>query len=84
MNNLLANVATIPAPSVRVVMPSKHEVPPRIRRYETAEARNWLFDCFGDDLDAFAIINTGSAITIFQLIQRHYEGGWAAFIKDAA
>jgi len=70
---------------VTLTMPTSHtDLPPRIRRDEVREARAWLMDCFGDDDDAFAIIDTASAITIFMLVQKHYEGGWDAFIKAGA
>jgi len=77
--NFLGSAVTL-TPKPVFTMPASYELPPRIKREEVREARGWLFDCFGDDDDAFAIIDVASAITIFLLIQKHYEGGWAAFV----
>ena len=43
------------------------------------EARDWIADCW-DDVDVASL----SDAEIRAGVQRHYEGGWAAFARDAA
>lgn len=43
------------------------------------EARAWIADCtWADDIDAYSL--TGDQVR--RGVQRHYEGGWAAFAAD--
>ena len=45
------------------------------------EARGWIADCeWADDFDVDAL----TAEQIRRGIDRHYDGGWAGFVRDAA
>jgi len=46
-----------------------------------AEARGWIADCtWADDVNVKAL----STEQVKRGIQRHYDGGWAQFVKDGA
>lgn len=45
------------------------------------EAQRWVLDCVWADLDDESVAElTGEQIV--KGVQRHYEGGWAAFVRD--
>lgn len=46
------------------------------------EARAWLTDCFGSGEEDAAIIDEIPDRRIREAINRHYEGGWDAFILN--
>lgn len=57
--------------------------PPAPKPHQTAlvplfEASLWLADCFGDEILEWI---TNDAMTR-RLVERHYCGGWAAFLKE--
>jgi hypothetical protein len=43
-------------------------------------AREWLIECFGDQQDE---IEEASDREIKAEVDRHYDGGWAAFLTQA-
>jgi hypothetical protein len=43
-----------------------------------SEARDWIWDCFSDTVDASTLTDP----EVRQGIERHYDGGWAQFEKD--
>ena len=43
-------------------------------------AREWLIECFGGQADE---IEEASDREIKREVERHYEGGWAAFLTQA-
>ena len=46
-----------------------------------AEARDWIADCtWADDFDPYEL----TPEQVKRGIQRHYDGGWAAFVQDGA
>lgn len=49
------------------------------QRLLVAQARGWIADSF-DDVDAFELTDS----EVIQGVQRHYDGGWAAFLEDVA
>ena len=46
-----------------------------------SEARSWLADCGWADEPDFAAMTDEQ---IRRGVQRHYDGGWAQFVSDAA
>lgn len=44
------------------------------------EARGWIADCFGADVDVALL----SDRAVIEGVQRHYEGGWAAFVATSS
>ena len=44
------------------------------------DAREWLIECFGDQADE---IEEASDAQIKREVDRHYDGGWPAFIAQA-
>jgi len=50
---------------------------------QVAEARAWIADCGWADLTP-AKVQRLTRAQVIAGIARHYEGGWAAFIADAA
>jgi hypothetical protein len=43
-------------------------------------AREWLIECFGDQADE---IEEASDREIKAEVERHYDGGWSAFVAQA-
>ena len=43
-------------------------------------AREWLVECFGDQADE---IEESSDAQIKREVERHYDGGWSAFLTQA-
>ena len=44
-----------------------------------AEARGWITDCW-DDVDPDEMDDD----TVVDAVRRHYDGGWAQFLRDIA
>ena len=42
------------------------------------EAREWLVECFEEQAEEIA---EASAAIIRQNVERHYDGGWSAFVN---
>jgi methylthioribose-1-phosphate isomerase len=59
----------------RTVAEADIEIGPRLTAVAN-EARDWITDCFAD---APASLTYGELITA---INRHYDGGWDAFVLD--
>ena len=51
-----------------------------IHDIDLAEARAWIADCqWADDIDADSL----TPRQVYAGIERHYDGGWTQFIRDA-
>lgn len=53
---------------------------------QIAEARSWIEDAFpANPLDAGNVhpVHEESAEYVQRYVQRHYEGGWVAFLADS-
>lgn len=50
------------------------------------EARGWVADCFGDEVDLISGVTVGdlSDGEIIAGVDCHYAGGWDGFVADAA
>lgn len=46
-------------------------------REAVAEARSWLLDCFPENEAEIRLLNAASIIIA---VEKHYEGGWKAFL----
>jgi len=54
-------------------------------REAVRDARAWLLDCeWAEGEDAVEEIQVLNALGIIMAVERHYDGGWKAFLRDGA
>ena len=52
------------------------------QRQAVADARRWLLDCFAHQPGVTRAIRLYGSLSIVERIERHYDGGWIAFLRD--